>query len=189
MLPPPNTASSAAGSAQLRTTVGAARPHPVYRRHGMRGCCPSRATWEGADGVHRWACTTGPGPIGGTSDRALLRVGTRGVCLGMGGCLHEKVRLKGLSRSGAGCRGRRGRRNARVCHTGPAHGHQGLQRPSGRGLRLPGKGGWTVIAGRNSSGKTTLLQAIAVALCGPDAAASLNVNIGGWVSDRAEAAS
>ncbi|MFM9700177.1 AAA family ATPase [Streptomyces europaeiscabiei] len=53
-------------------------------------------------------------------------------------------------------------------------------------LRLPGKGGWTVVAGRNSSGKTTLLQAIAVALCGPDAAASLNVNIDGWVSDRAK---
>ncbi|WP_328834627.1 AAA family ATPase [Streptomyces europaeiscabiei] len=54
-------------------------------------------------------------------------------------------------------------------------------------LRLRGEGGWTVIAGRNSSGKTTLLQAIALALCGPDASASLNVNIDGWATDGAEA--
>ncbi|MEU6071945.1 AAA family ATPase [Streptomyces sp. NPDC047082] len=53
-------------------------------------------------------------------------------------------------------------------------------------LELPGKGGWTVIAGRNSSGKSTLLQATALALSGPEAVASLSMDIDRWVTDGAK---
>ncbi|TKK83889.1 AAA family ATPase [Herbidospora galbida] len=48
--------------------------------------------------------------------------------------------------------------------------------------------GWTVLAGRNGSGKTTILRAIALALAGPDVALSLTLDFEGWVTDeRAQA--
>jgi energy-coupling factor transporter ATP-binding protein EcfA2 len=52
-------------------------------------------------------------------------------------------------------------------------------------LTLPAQGGWTVIAGRNSSGKSTLLQALALALGGPAVARTLVADFEGWVSARA----
>jgi hypothetical protein len=42
--------------------------------------------------------------------------------------------------------------------------------------------GWTVIAGRNNSGKSTLLRAIALTICGPDAARSLVPGFEDWIS-------
>ncbi|OKJ06680.1 AAA family ATPase [Kitasatospora sp. CB01950] len=53
-------------------------------------------------------------------------------------------------------------------------------------LRLEGKSGWTVLAGRNSSGKSTVLQAIALALCGPGVARSLVTDFTGWVTTGAK---
>ena len=50
-------------------------------------------------------------------------------------------------------------------------------------LRLPSPG-WTVIAGRNGSGKTSLLRAIALAVAGPDVARSLVPDFAKWVSSR-----
>ena len=45
------------------------------------------------------------------------------------------------------------------------------------------KGGWTVLAGRNSSGKSTVLQAIALCLGGPATARGLVTDFGDWISD------
>lgn len=42
--------------------------------------------------------------------------------------------------------------------------------------------GWTVIAGRNGSGKTSLLRAVALALAGPDVARNLVADFATWVS-------
>jgi DNA repair exonuclease SbcCD ATPase subunit len=53
-------------------------------------------------------------------------------------------------------------------------------------LQLPGHGGWTVLAGHNGSGKSSLLQAIALALAGPDAALRMSVGFTGWVTRGAE---
>ncbi|MER5662818.1 AAA family ATPase [Streptomyces mirabilis] len=53
-------------------------------------------------------------------------------------------------------------------------------------LRLPGRGGWTVLAGRNGSGKSTLLQTIALALCGPQTALALNAGMTGMVTRDAD---
>lgn len=53
-------------------------------------------------------------------------------------------------------------------------------------LTLPARGGWTVIAGRNSSGKSTLLQAIALALGGPSAARSLVADFSDWPTTGAD---
>ncbi|MEW2326103.1 AAA family ATPase [Streptomyces griseoincarnatus] len=52
-------------------------------------------------------------------------------------------------------------------------------------LELPGRSGWIVLAGRNSSGKSTLLQAVALALAGPDVARELNPDFSGWLTRRA----
>lgn len=43
-------------------------------------------------------------------------------------------------------------------------------------------GGWTVIAGRNGSGKSTFLRALALSLAGPQVARSLVQDFGGWIS-------
>lgn len=53
-------------------------------------------------------------------------------------------------------------------------------------LKLPGRGSWTVLAGRNGSGKSSLLQVIALALAGPDAALRLNVDFTGLITRGAE---
>ena len=50
-------------------------------------------------------------------------------------------------------------------------------------LGLPAQGGWTVLAGRNSSGKSTVLQAIALCLGGPATARGLVTDFGDWISD------
>lgn len=42
--------------------------------------------------------------------------------------------------------------------------------------------GWTVIAGRNNSGKTSMLRAIALAICGPDTARSLVPGFEDWIT-------
>ncbi|WP_329266630.1 AAA family ATPase [Streptomyces sp. NBC_01451] len=52
-------------------------------------------------------------------------------------------------------------------------------------LRLPGRGGWIVLAGRNGSGKSALLQTVALALCGPQTALALNAGVAGMVSREA----
>ncbi|WP_062357807.1 AAA family ATPase [Herbidospora yilanensis] len=44
--------------------------------------------------------------------------------------------------------------------------------------------GWTVLAGRNGSGKTTILRAIALALAGPDVALGLTLEFESWVTDE-----
>ena len=49
-------------------------------------------------------------------------------------------------------------------------------------LTLPGRSGWTVLAGRNSSGKSTVLQSIALALGGPAVARALVSDFTGWIS-------
>ncbi|MFF9220806.1 AAA family ATPase [Streptomyces viridosporus] len=51
-------------------------------------------------------------------------------------------------------------------------------------LELPGRSGWIVLAGRNSSGKSTLLQAVALALAGPDVARELNPDFSGWLTRK-----
>jgi putative AbiEii toxin of type IV toxin-antitoxin system/AAA domain-containing protein len=52
-------------------------------------------------------------------------------------------------------------------------------------LALPGTSGWTVLAGRNSSGKSTVLQAIALALGGPAVARALVPDFTGWIAHGA----
>ncbi|MET7989163.1 AAA family ATPase [Streptomyces sp. NPDC005281] len=49
-------------------------------------------------------------------------------------------------------------------------------------VTLPARGGWTVLAGRNSSGKSTLLQALALALGGPGVARGLVTDFTDWIS-------
>ncbi|WP_406111757.1 AAA family ATPase [Kitasatospora purpeofusca] len=49
-------------------------------------------------------------------------------------------------------------------------------------LALPGRSGWTVLAGRNSSGKSTVLQALALALAGPTVSRALVTDFTGWIS-------
>ena len=51
----------------------------------------------------------------------------------------------------------------------------GFERPGGTFA------GWTVIAGRNGSGKSSFLQAIALSLAGPETARSLNERWAGWI--------
>jgi len=48
--------------------------------------------------------------------------------------------------------------------------------------------GWTVFAGRNASGKTTLLRAIALALVGPRGADRLQNTFRGWINAHAQRA-
>ncbi len=43
--------------------------------------------------------------------------------------------------------------------------------------------GWTVIAGRNGTGKSTLLKAIALSVAGPDVARQLQESFAGWVRE------
>ncbi|NKY37219.1 AAA family ATPase [Nocardia speluncae] len=51
-------------------------------------------------------------------------------------------------------------------------------------LRLPADGGgsWTVIAGRNGSGKSTFLQVLALTLAGPQAARTLVQDFSSWIT-------
>lgn len=56
-------------------------------------------------------------------------------------------------------------------------------------LVLPAQGGWTVLAGRNSSGKSTLLRSIALALGGPAVAQTLVADFDDWISVGAESGS
>ena len=44
--------------------------------------------------------------------------------------------------------------------------------------------GWTVIAGPNGTGKSTLLRAIALAVAGPSMANKLVQSFAGWVTRR-----
>ncbi|MFK4122883.1 AAA family ATPase [Streptomyces longwoodensis] len=53
-------------------------------------------------------------------------------------------------------------------------------------LALSGGSGWTVLAGRNSSGKSTMLQAIALALGGPAVARALVADFTGWITHGAK---
>ena len=46
--------------------------------------------------------------------------------------------------------------------------------------------GWTVIAGRNGTGKTTFLRAIALTLAGPTIARALAGSFAGWITQDAE---
>ncbi|MCP4217027.1 MAG: AAA family ATPase [bacterium] len=55
-----------------------------------------------------------------------------------------------------------------------------LERPDG------GFAGWTVIAGRNGSGKSTFLQSIALAIAGPYAVMALQESFSRWVSFNEE---
>jgi hypothetical protein len=48
--------------------------------------------------------------------------------------------------------------------------------------------GWTVIAGRNGTGKTTLLRAIALSILGPMAARTLQESFAGWIHTSKEEA-
>ena len=46
----------------------------------------------------------------------------------------------------------------------------------------PDGGSWTVIAGRNGSGKSTFLRALALCLAGPHVARTLVPDFGGWIT-------
>lgn len=63
---------------------------------------------------------------------------------------------------------------------------------SAAALRLGGgadsPAGLTVLAGKNGSGKTTILRAIALALAGPSVARSLMPSFSGWISEGEESA-
>lgn len=48
--------------------------------------------------------------------------------------------------------------------------------------------GWTVIAGRNGTGKTTLLRAISLSIVGPLVARNLQESFAGWIRKGAESA-
>jgi len=57
--------------------------------------------------------------------------------------------------------------------------------------RDPGRfrhAGWTVVAGRNGTGKTSLLKAIALALAGPARARSLQESFAGWIRSESSKA-
>lgn len=51
-------------------------------------------------------------------------------------------------------------------------------------LNLPPRGGRTVLAGRDESGKTTLLQAVALTRGGKQVAFGLVADFGGWITDQ-----
>ena len=54
-----------------------------------------------------------------------------------------------------------------------------LERPDGT------YAGWTVLAGRNGAGKSTFLQAVALAMAGPEAARTLNESWANWIRQGA----
>src|SRR4051794_19697581 len=47
---------------------------------------------------------------------------------------------------------------------------------------------WIVVAGRNGAGKTTFLQALALAVAGPSVAKSLRETYTDWIRDGADSA-
>ncbi|MGW0577504.1 AAA family ATPase [Streptomyces sp. NPDC002920] len=53
-------------------------------------------------------------------------------------------------------------------------------------LTLSGRSGWTVLAGRNGSGKSSLLQLLALALAGPETALRMNMDFTGLITRGAE---
>jgi AAA domain, putative AbiEii toxin, Type IV TA system len=61
--------------------------------------------------------------------------------------------------------------------------HLDLTRPDGS------LAGWTVLAGRNGTGKSTLLRAIALAVAGPDVARSLRKSFADWIREGKDAGS
>lgn len=65
--------------------------------------------------------------------------------------------------------------NVKCFGSGRNRANIGLQRPDGSCA------GWTVVAGRNGSGKSTFLRAIALAVAGPWLATSLQKSFAGWV--------
>lgn len=66
--------------------------------------------------------------------------------------------------------------------SGPRNVDLTLTRPDGS------HAGWTVIAGRNGSGKTSLLRAITLALCGPEVALKVLPDFEDWVTSGAHSA-
>lgn len=57
-----------------------------------------------------------------------------------------------------------------------------LERPDGS------LAGWTVVAGRNGAGKSSFLQAVALSLCGPETARSLQESWAGWIREGQQSA-
>lgn len=65
--------------------------------------------------------------------------------------------------------------NVKSFGTSPQDVDLDLERPGGN------LAGWTVVAGRNGSGKSSFLQAVAVALAGPETARTLKESWAGWI--------
>lgn len=72
--------------------------------------------------------------------------------------------------------------NVKGFRDGPLGVRLSLERPEGS------PAGWTVLAGRNGSGKTSFLRAIALSIAGPSAARALQESFAGWIRDGASAA-
>jgi len=62
------------------------------------------------------------------------------------------------------------------------------QRTVDLGFAQGSHAGWTVLAGRNGSGKTTMLRAMALAVAGPEVARNLMPDYGNWVSEGCDTA-
>ena len=69
--------------------------------------------------------------------------------------------------------------NIKGFREGPLGVRISLERPTGT------PAGWTVLAGRNGSGKTSFLRAVALSIAGPAAARALQESFAGWIRDGA----